>query len=846
MKRQMAAVGVVAVLSCATWASAQAQDAWRISEKDYFERPGANVLVFSSEFNGVFFDEKTSGIDVILHEVRIATGGAVRLKPAPEQWDAIPKMIDRKVDKAANTISVTLRYEAYDFDSRVVVTPKGAGLSIAVFVDKPVPAKLEGRAGLNLEFLPSKYFGKTYLADGQPAIFPRQPYGPSEVKPADTQIRQYEGYTTFDDRGRNEYVEPKPFAAGKAFVLAPEDPERRVSITANVGDLQLVDGRNVAQNGWFVVRSLLQTKATGKVAEWYLEPHTIPGWKRAPVIGYSQAGYQPAEKKVAVIELDRRDTPQATAKLMEMKADGTTAERLSMKVVPWGPYLRYSYATADFSTVKTPGIYFIEYGGQKTGVFPIGPQVYGDIWHLTQDVWFPVQMDHMRVNEAYRLWHALPHRDDARQAPLNLRHFDGKPQGATTDTQFKPGEHIDGLDVGGWFDAGDFDIETSHHTSVILQMVNAWETFKPMRDETLIDQATRFVDIHRPDGKPDLLQQIEHGALALAAQHRVFGRGIPAISDPVLYTYTHLGDGSTQTDNLRYDPSLKLNEVSADGRRSGEPDDRWAFTPRSPSVNYGTIGALAAASRALRGYNDAFAAECLALAKKDYADERKVSGSAELSEREKRFLPMSELTAVAHLMIATKEKEYVDRFNELLWPLLDRAPGPVIGTAVLAIPVMDAAYKAKLQPYVVKYRASIDELEKQNPYGVPITTGGWAGSSTVSSWANTNYFLLKAFPDLFGPEHVTRGLHYLLGRHPASNVSMVSGVGVHSKTVTYGSTRADFSFIPGGVVPGVLVLKPDFPELQEDWPFLWGQNEVVIDGCANYLFLAQAVKDVLK
>ena len=308
---------VVAALACGPRASAQAQDgAWKVNEKEYLEKPGANVLVFSNEYNGMFFDEKTSGIDLILHEVRIATGGAVRLKPAPEQWDAIPKLVDRKVDRANNTIEVTLRYDAYDFDSRVVVTPQGPGVSIAVFVDKPVPAKLEGRAGLNMEFLPSKFFSRTYLVDGTPAIFGRQPSGPSEVKPADTQIRQFEGYTTFDDRGRNEYVEPKPFATGKTFVLAPEDPERRVTIKAAMGELQFVDGRNVAQNGWFVVRSLLQTKATGKVAEWYLEPHTIPGWKRAPVIGYSQAGYHPSEKKVAVIELDRRDTPQATATLV--------------------------------------------------------------------------------------------------------------------------------------------------------------------------------------------------------------------------------------------------------------------------------------------------------------------------------------------------------------------------------------------------------------------------------------------------------------------------------------------------------------------------------------------------
>lgn len=60
-----------------------------------------------------------------------------------------------------------------------------------------------------------------------------------------------------------------------------------------------------------------------------------------------------------------------------------------------------------------------------------------------------------------------------------------------------------------------------------------------------------------------------------------------------------------------------------------------------------------------------------------------------------------------------------------------------------------------------------------------------------------------------------------------------------------GSNRADFSFIARGVVPGVLLLKPDFLENKEDWPFLWGENECVIDICADYIFLANAVKDLV-
>jgi hypothetical protein len=69
-------------------------------------------------------------------------------------------------------------------------------------------------------------------------------------------------------------------------------------------------------------------------------------------------------------------------------------------------------------------------------------------------------------------------------------------------------------------------------------------------------------------------------------------------------------------------------------------------------------------------------------------------------------------------------------------------------------------------------------------------------------------------------------------------------VGAQSKQVAYGMNRADYSFIPGGIVPGVLVLKPDFPENKEDWPFLWGENEYVISLAASYLLLANAARDL--
>jgi hypothetical protein len=69
---------------------------------------------------------------------------------------------------------------------------------------------------------------------------------------------------------------------------------------------------------------------------------------------------------------------------------------------------------------------------------------------------------------------------------------------------------------------------------------------------------------------------------------------------------------------------------------------------------------------------------------------------------------------------------------------------------------------------------------------------------------------------------------------------------MNTKKVSYGMNRADFSYIPGGIVPGVLILDPDFPENKENWPFLWGENEYVITVGGSYIYLANAVQYLVK
>ncbi len=841
--KKLSLLSLVVLLS-ATFNFASGQDLI-LNDLEYFETQGVNVLVYNNLFTGGFNDEKTAGIELIHHGVRTSQGGAVRLSNTPEQWDLVPAIPTRTVNRESKSIESVLKFPDYDFESRVVVTAKGKGVEISVYLDKPLPKVLEGNAGFNLEFLPSQYWGKTYLMDGRYNRFPRYVVGNTVARPDSEKLKQYKGYVTSDDRGTGEFIDPLPLEKGRTILLAPEDPERKVKITADA-DLMLFDGRVLAQNGWFVVRSLLPAGKTGKVLTWTVEPNAIPGWIREPNIGFSQVGYLPSQQKVSVIELDKKDKPLAKASIFKIDEDGNAAEVFSGNIVPWGDYYKYHYVKFDFTSVRTPGIYYIQYGDFKTNNFLIEDNVYDKITDATSDIWIPIHMNHMFVNEAYRVWHGEPFKEGYLQAPAPTDHFDGHRQGPTTDTKYQGLELIPGLNTGGFFDAGDFDIETGSNIGVVQNFVQTWENFKPLRDQTFVDQEQRYVDLHRPDGTPDILQFIEHGTRQLLAQAEIIGHMASTLSNSVLDNYHHLGDAASITDGLPYNPDLGPYEVASDGKSSGVKDDMWAFTSRNAGLDIRAATMFAAASRALKGYNDDLSARALAQSKRLLAEGNELMAKTPQTRPGFGF-GSGDYATNLELYISTGEKQYIDKFQELLWPALDRGVSRTILTAVLAIPHMDAAYKEKLRPYVVKYKEYIEGLEKDNPYGVPIGLGNWAGGGDIVSFGTTVCFVNSQFPDIIDASHAFKATNWLFGCHPYHNYSLVATVGAaRPKEVFYGNNRADFSFIPGNVAPGILFRRPDHFENYDDWPFIWAQNEGTIGGNTSYLIFGSAFKNMLK
>ncbi|MGC8522382.1 MAG: hypothetical protein ACP5PN_11090 [Steroidobacteraceae bacterium] len=99
------------------------------------------------------------------------------------------------------------------------------------------------------------------------------------------------------------------------------------------------------------------------------------------------------------------------------------------------------------------------------------------------------------------MWHRVAHMDDALQASPNLTHFDGYWMGPHTESPYQPGAHIPGLNVGGWFDAGDFDNDAFGQYGTILNLATAYNTFHMKWDELTVNEKPRSVVLHpaRPD-----------------------------------------------------------------------------------------------------------------------------------------------------------------------------------------------------------------------------------------------------------------------------------------------------------------------------------------------------------
>lgn len=807
----------------------------------YFQNRGVDVMAFDD----IYPEGHQSGVSVIMHGNRVATNGDIRFEQTPGQWQPVPKQGERELDDAANTITTTLGYPDtsrhlngfnpmiypdFEFNYKVIVKGEGTSVKVTVDLDRPIPEKFVGKICFDLELFPGALFGKPWIMDNRQGIFPEQPNGPIlALSPnymhtgnyGQTDAKADMKHLSGDNKGYNPMIADdliaEPYAVGKRFTLRPEDPFNRLTIESKGTDLKFYDGRMNHNNGWFVISSEVPAGATKNAIQWVITPNVVDTWKYAAVVQTSQVGYHPNQAKTAIIELDKQECERVNPLLFKITETG---EKLAYSALgqEWGQFLRYNYLKFDFTDIREEGLYKVRYGTSESSVFRIAGDVYDrGVWQPVLEYFLPVQMCHMRVNEKYRAWHGLCHDDDARMAPVNYNHFDGYVQGPSTLTEYKPGDVVPGLNIGGWHDAGDFDLRVESQSGEFYTLTLAYEAFGVNYDATTIDQDTRITEIHQPDGKNDILQQIEHGVLSVVGGYRALGRLYRGIICNDLRQYVLLGDSAAITDGIK-----------------GNGDDRWVFTENNPPRELTTAAHLAAASRALKGFNDPLSAQAMEAATELF----RVTDGTDRAR-------VAKVHAAVELLLTTGEREYKDFLlseTEFIVGTIDKV-GWFVARAEKAM--QDAAFTKAIREALPALKEQFARQSTETPYGIPYRPHIWGAGWGIQRMGYEYYFLHQAYPDVFDPDMIFNALNFVLGCHPGSNtMSFASGVGAKSATVGYGLNRADWSYIPGGVISGTALIRPDFPELLV-FPYLWQQAEYVLGGgSSHFMFLALATQQI--
>jgi endoglucanase len=198
-----------------------------------------------------------------------------------------------------------------------------------------------------------------------------------------------------------------------------------------------------------------------------------------------------------------------------------------------------------------------------------------------------------------------------------------------------------------------------------------------------------------------------------------------------------------------------------------------------------------------------------------------------------------EVKAAVKLLIATHDSRYQARLGALL-PAIEKNFAELGWLAARTVPFMDAGFKQAMGEATSRYETQLAADVGQNPFGVPVRRGTWGGSQAAAAFAAHNYFLHQVFPDRVSADATMRGFTMCSAVTPSRAYRWCPPSAPASKLLAYGNNRADYTFIPGGMVPGVVIIEPDYPELKEAWPFLWYENEYVIDAASVFILAANA------
>jgi hypothetical protein len=678
-------------------------------------------------------------------------------------------------------------------------------------------------------------------------VWPKDTWGNVQIA---FPVSQYggAGFTADGVKG----VFPKEYSAGNKLPggmkrLEFKTGEPRLNIVLECVDGISIEDHRRFDNPSYMVGIDLPKEGRDSVEFFF----TLPDLSSLPprrALRWSRIGYPVRGEKVAIMEWPK-NAPRPGDAAKVVNRDGKTVKEGVFGPTSAVDYMQNNYATFDFTDVREPGEYRVTWAGGGTGWFPIRESVFTDrLWEKTLDNFIPFEMCHAAVDLGPGIpAHGACHKDDAARVPANHTGPDGFFSYEAEGTPYKSGEHIP-VATGGWHDAGDFDLNVPAQSYVAWMLALAWEEFRPSRDVATLDAGAKTFRAGKPDGTPDILQQVEWGALWLLSVQQKDGR-----------VYNGVCDKPAQR-------SGKPLETITDGI-PGNDDDRLLYVDYHADQQLNHVIAMAAASRALKQARPGLAKKCLESARKGFKyfqthQEVYRRGSYTATQVKGKERDGSVISAAVELFLTTGDKAYLKIVEGLAgslpelkfeWPL-PRETGtggfryapPFLARLAPRLP------EGKLKAVVVETcrRAAKMDADRMAIRPWPLETweyGLWGNNGTHLARAFDTYWLTRVAPEVLPPEKALRSMLWIFGMHPVCDTVFVAGLGFPETKYLYNChlhavNGTGSGNIPGAVIPGMGGFWESGVVTYIDEYGYYGHNEACIYTSAQYIFAVNAMR----
>jgi hypothetical protein len=627
--------------------------------------------------------------------------------------------------------------------------------------------------------------------------------------------------------------------------LFPEAPGLDIALENKNGRLTVNDMRTWGEFTWQVDAGI---PAPGDGDDGILITLPKPAGQSASPFNLriSQIGYPLGAKKLAILDWPRWGKGPEGGGFTVSDADGNLVKRGSLG--PPQDFFQFKAAGLDFSDIAKEGEYKISCAGIERNV-KVAKEVFHDgLWRDTLECFIPYQMCHASVDlPAIGFSRKAAFLDDAVRVPANFAGIDSFKSYGCEGSGLNEGEHHP-CGIGGWFDAGDYDLNINAQGFSVLMLSLAFEEFRIMLDESTLDVEKKTWIGGRPDGTPDILQQIQWGVLWLLSMQSESGRVYVGVVE--------------KPD--RYGSETIPEEVTDNVPESG--DERHLYADYHADLQLIQAIALASASRALKDAFPELSGKSISSAEKALEYFRR---HPEVYRPTVYFRPEKEnkgrdgmyLSALSELFITTGKREYLSRIESereriaalaFDWPMPFETmlmnywySAPFLARLHGTLP--DGELKAAVA--AACGRAIRIQAERSEPSPYPFygwQFDDWGNNGTCLARIFDAYWLSKAFPKRLKLDSALYSMLWIFGLHPLNDKTLACELpGLVGPRHLYngqlhGRIAGTPHVIPGAVIPGIG--KMPGPELlvHFDEHGNYHHNEACIYTQAMYVFCLNA------